>query len=391
MSIPSVNSAIRTAQQMLEHVQGESAWAQQIRDNDPAVAAFSPYDRQSILRSQLIATAWRKIGRQVLAIHPEIVEEVRVATSDKVTAEILRVLPYINPLVVFSDPPVFKTWLHGKESAYTGRQEVAMRLLGFFTCSTAVVPVDGARGSQFVEQRIYTTTDTEGQKFTMVLFFEGLDELDRVIDLEVNTLSIKYGFTGTLADIVEDQLANFNWADGPTQVLATKGASQKLTEAMARQSRRWMRDVLGVVVGSLFYLCSTTLEAEQVPSKYVAKRIPKRVVRTPLSFYKVGWTTGAVLTRYRQSRERVSPSEQGDLGHQQDCQHRRGHFKMQPYGPQGQLRKLIYVSPYWTHLERLGEMGINITRRVPRVNGKGSARESLDTALQMAQLPVEVQ
>jgi hypothetical protein len=407
MSFPTVNSSIHCAQMMLEHIQGESAWAQQIRDNDPAIAALSPYDRQSILRSQLIATAWRKIGRQVLAVHPEIVEEVRVATSDKVTAEILRVLPYINPLVVFSDPPVFKSWLHGKESAYTGRQEVAMRLLGFFTCSTANVPVTDTQGNQIgIEPRIHTTTDTEGQKFTMVLIFEGLDELDRVIDREVNTLSIRYSFTGTLADIVEDQLANFNWADGPSQVLAAKGASQKLTEAMQRSSRKWMRDVLSVVVGSLFYLCSTTLEAEPVPPKYVAKRMPKRVVRTPLSFYKVGWTTGAALTRYRQSRERLNPSEQADIGHQQDPQHRKAHFKMAWYGPReaarcekmrglcncgGQHRELIFVQAYWTHLERLGEEGMNTARRVPRVNGKGSARESVQTVLEMTNLPAEVQ
>lgn len=407
MNMPSVNSAIHAAQRMLEHIQNEAPLARLVQDNDVSIAKLSSYDRQSLLRSQLITASWRKIGRQVLAVHPEIVDEVRVATSDKVTAEILRVLPYINPLVVFSNPPEFPTWLRGKEVAYTGKRESAMRLLGFFTCATAAVGVTDTHGQVIgVEQRIYTTTAPEGEKFTMLLIFECLDERGQVIDLEVNTLSIKYNFTGTLADIVDDQLANFNWADGPTQVLDKNGASQQLTEAMVRQSRRWMRDVLSVIVGSLFYLCSTTLEAEPVPAKYVAKRIPKRIVRTPMSFYKVGWTTGAALTRYRQSRERVAPSEQGDLGHQQDPQHRKAHFKMQWYGPReharcekmrglcycdGQHRELIFVQAYWTHLERLGEEGMNTARRVPRTNGKGSARESLNTVLEMAQLPAEVQ
>jgi hypothetical protein len=402
--IPTVNSAIHSAQKMLEYLQREAPWAQAIQANDSSVSHFGTYDRQSIVRNQLISTAWRKIGRQVLAIHPEIVDEVRVAPSNKLTAEILRVLPYINPLVVFSDPPVFKTNLRGKEATYTGHQESSMRLLGFFTCSTAAVPV-GRDGKMIgIEQRIHATTDLNADKFTAMLIFECLDELDNVIDTEFNTLSIKFGFTGTLADIVEDQLANFAWSNDPARIVGT--ATQMPNEATARQRRRWMKDVLSVLVGSLFYLCSTTLEAEPVPPKYVAKRIPKRVVRTPLSFYKVGWTTGAALTRYRQSRERVNPSAQGDIGHQQDPQHRCAHFKMCWYGPQdaprcekmrglcncgGQHRELIFVQPYWTHLERLGVEGINTARRVPRVNGKGAARESVQTVLEMTSLPAEVQ
>jgi hypothetical protein len=37
---------------------------------------------------------------------------------------------------------------------------------------------------------------------------------------------------------------------------------------------------------------------------------------------------------------------------------------MQPYGPGRSLRRLIFISPYWTHRERLGESGINTMRRV---------------------------
>jgi hypothetical protein len=153
-----------------------------------------------------------------------------------------------------------------------------------------------------------------------------------------------------------------------------------------------------VVVGSLFYLCSTTCEADEVPSRYVAKRIPKKVLRTPISFYKVGWTTGAAISRIRQERESTwKDSEQADLGHQQDPQHRRAHFRMQWYGPRegaqcdnsrehcecgGRHSELIFVSAYWTHRERLGEAGMNMAHTVPTL-GKGEPRQSLKTVLNM--------
>src|SRR5579875_3663517 len=125
MPIPTVNTAVHSAQKMLEHIQHEAPIAQMIREGDRRTEGLDQFDRSNYLRSQLMASAWRKIGRQVLAIHPEVVEEVRVASSDKVPAEILRVLPYINPMVVYPDPPTFQTWVAGKGET--------LRLLGFFT------------------------------------------------------------------------------------------------------------------------------------------------------------------------------------------------------------------------------------------------------------------
>lgn len=375
MSIPSVNGAISSAQKMLECIQGETPWAQAIRDGDSSAARISEFDKQNILRAQLIATSWRKVGRQVLAMHPEVVDEVKVASSDKIPAEILRVLPYINPMVVFSEPPMFQTWIG--RNAYHGKAETAMRLLGFFTCGsgTHVVQQDGQMAG--IEQRIYASTDTTADTFTTMPVFEAIDEFGHVVDTEINTMSIRFDFTGTLADTVDDLMERFRWFSEP-------GGDQ-----LGKHHRRWMREVLSTVIGSLFYLCSTTLEVEQVPPKMVAKKLSKRVVRTPISVYRVGWTTGSALTRLRQERT-YSTSEQADITHQQDPQHRRAHFKMQPYGPNSSLRKLIFVSPYWTHIERLGMEGTNTARAVPRVNGKGDARQGVDNVLNMSNLPVEV-
>lgn len=369
MSIPTVNSAIHSAQNMLEAVQSEAPIAQLIREGDSRIRTVDEFDKQNIVRTQLVVSSWRKIGRQVLAMHPEVVEEVRVSSSDKVPVEILRVLPYINPMVVYSDPPLFKVW--------TKNAQETVRLLGFFTCGIGEHVHHDDRGNPLgVEQRIYSTTDTEAERFCMMPVFDVLDQHGHKRAFEINTMTLGFHFNGTLADIVDDIMGRFHFAE-----------IEKYGSQSAR--RRWMREVLGVMIGSLFYLCSTTLEAEEVPKQTVAKKMSKRIVRAPISLYKVGWTTGSALTRYRQART-GSTSEQADISHQQDPQHRRSHFKMQPYGPNKALRKLIFVSAYWTHVERLGMEGVNTTRRVPRVNGKGTARESVDGVLGMAALPVEV-
>ena len=369
MTISTVNSAISSAQKMLEHLQQEAPIAALIRDGDRRAQRMDQFDRSNFLRSQLMASAWRKIGRQVLAMHPEVVEEVRVASSDKVPAEIFRVLPYINPMVVYSEPPTFATWTAGKQET--------LRLLGFFTAGVGEhVHTDSQDRPVGVEQRIYSTTDAEAQRFCVLMICEVVDAYGARVDYETTTITIGYHTNGTLADLVDDSLSRFQFAS-----TESKGT--------VSHRRKWMRDVMSVVVGSLFYLCSTTLEAEAVPAKAVAKKMPKRVCRTPISLYKVGWTTGSALTRYRQERTN-STSEQSDISHTQDPQHRRAHFKMQPYGPGKALRKLIFVSAYWTHLERLGMEGVNTARRVPRVNGSGSARESVDGVLAMSTTPVEV-
>jgi hypothetical protein len=127
---------------------------------------------------------------------------------------------------------------------------------------------------------------------------------------------------------------------------------------------KWLRQVLSTIVATLFYLCSTTLEAEKVPASATAS-FRKTIARKPLSLYRIGWTTGAALTRYRQARSRWKESEQSDLGHQQDPQHRRAHLKVVWTGKGRSVPKLVLVTAYWTHVERLGEQGVNVVHRVP--------------------------
>lgn len=379
MAFATTTEAIGAAQRILEAISSEAVIAKLIYDGDSRVAHMDSFNRQNVVRTQLVAHSWRKIGRQVLAMHPAVVEEVRVASSDKIPAEVLRTLPYMNPLVVFADPPAFKTWLKpGELHPITGLRETSMRLLGFLTYGCANVRVnepilhaDVVKPGTRIEQRIYPTNSAEANRFGMMLVLEALDEAGKVIDLEFNSMTIYFDQDLTLAETVDDLMSRYHW-DSPQ---ANSGDNAR--------NRKWMRDVMSVVVGSLFYLCSTTLEAEKVPTR-ATRHLGKGITRKPLSLYRIGWTTGAALTRYRQSRPPAwNESAQGDITHEQDPQHRKTHFKMQPYGPRNSLRKLIMVGAYWTKRDRLGEAGMNTAHMVPRVNGKGSATESVKTALEM--------
>ena len=376
MSFFSANQGIISARRILECIQSEQELVRAIENNDPRVAklGLTQFHKQNITRVNLITHSWRTVGRQVLDIHPEIVEEVRVAGSDKIPTEILRTLPYLNPMVVFADPPVFNTWMgEGDQRLFNfdHAKETSMRLLGFLTCGISEAIVQGQGGQMRVEQRIQNTSAPEADRFGLVLVLEPLDELGRGLPMEFNTVTLHMKQTRTFSETIDAVLRGFRWNDG-------QGG-----EASSQQ-RRWMRDVMSVVIGSLFYLCSTTLEAEPVPSKFVAKRIPKRVVRAPLSYFQVGWKTGAALSRLRQQRQSSwKESEQGDLGHQQDPQHRKAYYAIRWTGPREGPRvpKLTFVSAYWTHVERLGEAGTNTARTVPSL-GKGEPKASRDVALE---------
>ena len=100
----------------------------------------------------------------------------------------------------------------------------------------------------------------------------------------------------------------------------------------AEEKTKWFGHVYKIVMGVVLYLCSTVLDAERVPAS-ATRHLSKTIARKPLSLYRVGWTLGAALTRYRQSIPKGSGSQMGDIRHQQDPQHRKCHFRWQWYGP----------------------------------------------------------
>jgi hypothetical protein len=362
VTIGTTSEVVATAGQILKVAERDRKLGliDAIRNNDPRVWDWDVAEKANIMRVDAAVEKWRKNGRQTLAMHPAIVEESRLAGSDKVPGEVLRALPYLNPMVIFSDPPVFDSWakrmgisLHS--GLYKARKEDRMRFLGFLTYGVRSVRTEElvAQRHDIIELTLLDTHDPDAQLFGVLCFFEIIDDAGQALDLECNSLSFPFSKTATLAEFVDDMTGRFSWGGGVPQRDTSEG-------------KAWMAEIMEVIVGSLFYLCSTTLEAEKVPAS-VSKHLAKGIARKPLSLYRVGWTLGAALTRYRkQYPPRWQESQQGDVHHQQDPQHRRAHFKTVWTGPGRRIPKTVFISPYWTHRERLGEMGMNTVRRVPK-------------------------
>jgi hypothetical protein len=277
--------------------------------------------------SSEVLTQWETVGRQVLTIHPELVEAIQFSSSSKIVPEVFRTLPYINPMIVF--PDALKLFSHTK-----GEQ---MRMLGFICYGkTSRLP-----------ERIVDTHDPEATSLCAEIIIEitGAGQ----VEFEVDYISFPMdGKPYTLSEAVEGVLSRFSWQHG---------------EQNEKVKKRFMRELIKLVIGSLMYLCSTTLEAEKVPRKTVLKSM-NPIPRKPFSFYRVGWGIGAALSRSRANIELEGPTAPGKPGFEQDPQHRKAHFKVVWTGPGSMIPKTVFVAPYWTHLEKLGVAGVNTVRRV---------------------------
>lgn len=321
--------SLKTAQYIVKMLDEERVGLKLIDETYP-VGSKIPADIYRRIDGWKISTdvlnGWESIGRQVLSIHPGLVESIRFSGSSKIEPAVFRTLPYINPMVVFPDPPVLRSHTKGE----------TMRLRGFICYAKTPIP-----------ERITNTHDPDAVMFGAEL----LISIDSSGGRELECDYISFPMTGdafTLNEIVDTLMAKFHWHAGDPD----EGVRQK-----------FMRDIIKLTVGSVMYLCSTTLEAEKVPRKAVLKNL-NPPPRKPFSFYRVGWQIGAALSKHRAAVSVKDPSQQPHPGHQQDPQHRKAHFKTVWTGPGSMIPKTAYVAPYWTHLERLGVSGVNTVRRV---------------------------
>lgn len=363
------DGAIRSAEAILKSLAIDLEFLPRILDQDPALEKLSRVWRGNAVRSALVGKLWRAEGRQTLAMHPEVVRECALAKSTKIPTDVLRAIPYLNPMVVLAEPIELPTWrntsINHSLMPY-GQDEVAMRLVGFMCfgqCDTVTWAEELQRTGlpdgmsheeviKFVVRQPGLTHDADAERFGMLVMCEVLDSRGRVIDIDTATFSIGFGESLTITEMVEQQLERFQFSgvDDP------------------ERSRKFIATCYRHVIGCLMYLASTTLDAEKVPASVTRPLSKRTIARKPLSLYRVGWTVGAALTKLRQERMDLGrESEMGDLRHQQDPQHRRAHFKVVWTGPGRSIPKTAYVSPYWTHRERLGLTGINTVRSVPKV------------------------
>lgn len=336
---------IRITQKILKAVEISTHDAEGIRDGYLA-APSEGFNHNTVNRSAVVGRIWRKQGRQVLAMHPAISEEVAMDNSDHVSAEILRTeLPYMSPLVVYPQPPTF--------DGYRGRE--TMQLLGFLPYSYNRQMMLDAQDHQrpqdlygLFEGCHFHTHDPEGDTFGMCVFFKigNARPGEQGTGYETATYSIPFSNEGTMRETVEQALSQFKYGE--------------LVDAS--RACQFTRQVLSTIIGSLFYLCSTSIEVEPLPkSRAAAMRGPS--MPKPPKILKVGWKMGAALTRYRREMSQI---QSRGMGLERGPQHRKGHYKWQPYGPRNTLRKWIRVSPYWTHVEKLmATEGTTTVHKVP--------------------------
>jgi hypothetical protein len=351
--------SVRIAEQLQRTFDGESWITREVTElSDKQLSSIPIHQAQNMIRDAIVNKRWKEIGRQCLSVHPELAAEVALAASDTVYPEVFRAMPYMNPMVVYPDAPASPGWCLGEK----------VRVIGFWcytlarggTVEHGRIQADSLRDLvEKLERATRTTSDVDSDTLGLLVVVEVLDEAGRHKDLEINGYTVWLDQPKTLSQMVDGVMERFQWEEDnvPTG-----------THPHDRKRRAYTRRIAAQVIGTLLYLCSTTLDSEPVPMSAVRRASTlKQSRRHPLSLFRVGWTVGTALSKYRAASgiERSdTPSVQGDLGHQQDPQHRRAHFKIVWTGPGRSVPKLAFVSAYWTHRELLGEEGTNTLRPV---------------------------
>jgi hypothetical protein len=325
---PTVES-LKLAQRIVESCKTErAAFREAVGDRNPSELTKQEYEQANDWRmSHTALLRWEKFGRQVLSIHEELVNLLKYSSSSKIEPEVFRTLPYINPMVVFPNPP----------GLYSRDAGASYRLLGFFGV---------ARREEHHE--MLDTHDPTATAFLAYCVVEIIHP-DGATDIEFDFVSVPMtGPAYTMSECVQNVTAHYGWAN---------------TQSTDPTRNRFMRELLTYVLGAVMYLCSTTLEADKVPRKALLNHFPN-ARKPPFSLYRVGWQIGAALSASRRAVEVKDPSQQIKPGYEQDPQHRRAHFKTVWTGKGSHTPRLVFVAPYWTHLEKLGPSGVNTVRRV---------------------------
>lgn len=297
----------------------------------------------SATATKAITDAWRAEGRQVLAMHPDLMHALHTAQSDPIVGEVLRTLPYINPLVIFGDPPIVfqaervTSWFMDKP-----QYDQQFQLLGFFTF-----------GKTFYGH-LTTTHDPEAVMLGCMMLIAVLDADGQQVDWEFDKISIPFDSrTMTIKEWGAILSNRFKW---DTQ-LGTELEKEQI-------GAQFLTTVVGHLLGALLYLCSTTIDAEVIPKKAAAK-IGRGLVRKPIRFTRVGWKLGPALTRYR--KEIKHERQYGPVSVQPPHQ-RRAHFQVYWTGKGRTVPKLYFIPPVWINRHLLDTDGIRTVRPVPKVD-----------------------
>lgn len=335
--------AIRIAEDMLDTCDFEERLAARVEtDRD-----FRKHLKENNFRTNLVTLPnnaqvianWRHEGRQCLAMSPDLMDVITNATTVSVVTETLATLPYINPMVTFPVPLYIPAW----EQASGGTE--SLRVLGFIL-----------HGVTAGRTAIVSTHDPETEYFAALVICQVLNEAGQVIDHQLDRISLPLNDPGAdIHDVARAALEQYVW---------DHEAEKSLPRAKGYVREQFIAKLYQIIIASVMYLCSTTLEAETVPRRQLRGMKPGAARHKSIDLIKVGWNMGAALTKARREWEANNAPDIG--GRSQGPQHRRCHFKTVWSGPGRTIPKTCFVAPYWTKRELLGEKGTNTVRVVPR-------------------------
>ena len=269
---------------------------------------------------------WRSDGRQVLSMNPDLLAEVQVATSTEIAPEVYRTIPFLNPMVVFAEPPVVPSW----------RDNETMRVLGFFVHGRS-------RKARFLHHELMETLqqgdiimsshDPDMDKLGLLIITEIFDESGASKTFEYNRTAVGMSRPQTIDQIAKELVDTYNWVDmglGPSR--------RDLRE-------EFMKTVYSLVLGSVMYLCSTVLDTEVVPKGRVRRAVGKG--EKPFAVTNIGWKIGPALSRMR--REHGERRESVPTGRTMPPHMRRCHFRVVWTGQGRTIPKTVFIAPHWVN------------------------------------------
>lgn len=280
-----------------------------------------------------IGKAWSQHGRQVLSIHPDLLNEIRTADSAKIPPEVFATLPYINPMVIFPHPVDFGE-VNGEWIKMHGFICYGLKHTGYNMPETERI-----LGSMIkFRGDLSNTDDPLNNKLGFCAVLEVRGQGRSIYDYM--RLSLPLDGERTVKEMIETLKYVFQWTSAP-------GGDP--------ERKVLLEGIFKVCVGSLLYLCGQTLDVEIIPRIRTRKMNLKGVIRKPIELTHVGWRIGPALKSARQ-RFLEYGEEEGrgpGSGRPQMPHQRRAHFKTVWTGKGRKTPKTAFISPYWVHKEML--------------------------------------
>lgn len=278
---------------------------------------------------------WRQLGRHAVGIHPDLYAELALSETSKIPGEVLWALPYRNPMVVYPHRPIVDLGSYGTR-----------RILGFYLSGLrSMDPVtpdnyDPATAAADTHDR-----DTQALRLTIYTEVVSANDPDTRIDYETFYYSVPRTGADTfeaLCEQISDRLIRYG------------GSRPGLGDGSTFNRPEELRHLLSPVLATVFYLCSTTLDAQPVSKAIARRRTPPG--RKPVRLVNVGWFLGPELASARRAAARAEFGDRTDTtstGRQQRPHQRRCHFALRWTGKGRTVPRTVFIAPFWVHPELL--------------------------------------